>query len=68
MVSVVLFKLLIQYKLDSLRSQNPLTTLHYLQAVFLWPLESEHRYVQTYTHPSTVNTKRTVGWHQKRGR
>ena len=51
-----------------LRSQNPLTTLHSLQEVFLWPLESEHRYLQTYTHPSTVNTKRTVGWHQKRDR
>ena len=34
--------------------------------MFLWPLETEHRYLQTYTHPSTVNMKRTVGWHQKR--
>ena len=28
--------------------------------MFLWPLESENRYLHTYTHPSTVNTKRTV--------
>ena len=39
-------------------------------AVFLWPLESEHRYTHahTQTHTSTVNMKMTVGWEQKRDR
>ena len=38
--------------------------------MFLWHLESEHRYkhAHTHTHSSRVNMKRTVGWEQKRDR